>query len=402
MDNKKLYIPKTIKVGYQKREGTYTGKLAYVIYYDDKGKLRKEQSWNGWRHRDIEPEEFENKPQSGICLNKDVQRYNWSHFGSGRSYIRIYDPRGIEFEISPENLIGILTETDCLKRGLEGEFVYAWHGKELVLLPCCSQAYKEAKDYTALQSKKISLRDIKEGCSYTTKKGEEVIYMGRFNWFEPYDGYSAQNVKMFQKVHVFYHPSAEGRRWDPKFKKKTSGSFLAECNNEDPVLNYAELVEEWNNCNNAIDFASFKTRKRLITEDDIFKDVTHRYRSYGSDNITETVTRDLTDDLFCKKMDSDTVGFYSVHRDGHGFGEQRYFIARTAVLNMKTNDLKVEPISGSRMYSHNYRRGAIVKDHIFEDQVIRFFEDDTVDIQVVLGSGNKRDFNRVMKEMRGY
>ena len=44
-----IYIPKKIKVGYQDRSDTYTGKLAYVIYYDEKNKLRKEKSWNGWR-----------------------------------------------------------------------------------------------------------------------------------------------------------------------------------------------------------------------------------------------------------------------------------------------------------------------------------------------------------------
>jgi hypothetical protein len=41
-----IFIPKVIKVGYQKRDGTYTGKLAYIIYIDDKKKVRKEKSWN--------------------------------------------------------------------------------------------------------------------------------------------------------------------------------------------------------------------------------------------------------------------------------------------------------------------------------------------------------------------
>lgn len=47
MDNQ-LYIPKRLKVGFHKREDTYSKKLAYVIYYDDKGKLRKEKSWTSW------------------------------------------------------------------------------------------------------------------------------------------------------------------------------------------------------------------------------------------------------------------------------------------------------------------------------------------------------------------
>ena len=44
-----LFIPEKIRVGYQIRPGTYTGKLAYVIYYDLKGILRKENSWEKWR-----------------------------------------------------------------------------------------------------------------------------------------------------------------------------------------------------------------------------------------------------------------------------------------------------------------------------------------------------------------
>ena len=39
-----LMIPDRIKVGYQKRDDTYTKRLAYVIYYDHKGVLRKEKS----------------------------------------------------------------------------------------------------------------------------------------------------------------------------------------------------------------------------------------------------------------------------------------------------------------------------------------------------------------------
>ena len=46
-----IFIPKTINVGYQNRSGTYTGKLAYVIYYDEKGKLRKEASWRSEERR---------------------------------------------------------------------------------------------------------------------------------------------------------------------------------------------------------------------------------------------------------------------------------------------------------------------------------------------------------------
>ena len=65
-------IPEKIHVGYQNRDDTYTGKLAYVIYTDDKGKLRKERSWNGWRDHKIDSQDFENIPTDGFVLNKKV------------------------------------------------------------------------------------------------------------------------------------------------------------------------------------------------------------------------------------------------------------------------------------------------------------------------------------------
>ena len=65
-----IFIPKRINVGYQNRLDTYTGKLAYVIYYDEKGTLRKETSWNGWRDKDIPNTEFDNVPTEGFVFNK--------------------------------------------------------------------------------------------------------------------------------------------------------------------------------------------------------------------------------------------------------------------------------------------------------------------------------------------
>lgn len=88
----KLNIPKTINVGFQGREDTYTGKLAYVVYTDAKGVLRKESSWNSWRDEEIAPVSFENTPTSGFVINKKVGDYRggwdgrlaWIHLRSTR------------------------------------------------------------------------------------------------------------------------------------------------------------------------------------------------------------------------------------------------------------------------------------------------------------------------------
>ena len=138
-----IFIPTKINVGFQNRSDTYTGKLAYVIYYDEKGKLRKEASWQNWRDEKIPNEIFENEPIEGFVLNKKVggTRYSWN---PRQTHTRIYDPRGFEFEITIPNLLWILENCDCIKgKGLQGRFVYGWDGKELVLVPINSPDYQK-------------------------------------------------------------------------------------------------------------------------------------------------------------------------------------------------------------------------------------------------------------------
>lgn len=148
--NSSIFVPKTINVGYQNRSGTYTGKLAYVIYYDEKGKLRKEASWNSWRDDKIPNDEFDNVPTEGFVLNKKAGDYStgWDH---RHAYCRVYDPRGFEFEITIENLLYILENANCIKgKGLEGEFIYGWDGKDLVLMPVESPDYKQISEFNKI------------------------------------------------------------------------------------------------------------------------------------------------------------------------------------------------------------------------------------------------------------
>lgn len=89
--NEKLNIPDKIKVGFQKRSDTYTGKLSYITYINKKGKLAKETSWEGWRDEKITPLEFDNVPTEGFVLNKKAGGYStgWNH---RQTYCRVYDP----------------------------------------------------------------------------------------------------------------------------------------------------------------------------------------------------------------------------------------------------------------------------------------------------------------------
>lgn len=269
-----LYIPQKIRVGYQKRSDTYTKRLAYVIYYDGKGVLRKQKSWDGWRDKNIEAEDFDNVPHSGFVLNKDVKRSSeW--FSSGRNMIRVYDDRGIEFEITTGNLLFILMTTDCMKRGLTGEFVYAWQGTELVLLPVGCDEYKNSVKHTEMQHSKVSAKDLVPGCSYKTRKGEDYIYLGRFDWLdhkrESTDSGHIHSLTS-KKKHVFIKDNGEGLRTiDP--------SSLAAQNTTEPIINYADLVEVFTNSARASKPVELVT-KPAKSEDRFYVKIDDSYREY--------------------------------------------------------------------------------------------------------------------------
>lgn len=199
-----IFIPKIINVGYQNRSDTYTGKLAYVIYYDEKGKLRKEASWNSWRDKSIPNEEFENVPISGFVLNKKVGDYSsgWDH---RQAYCRVYDPRNFEFEITIENLLYILENANSIKgKGLEGEFIYGWDGKDLVLMPIESPDYKQISEYNRAihNNETIKAKDLIIGATYLTKDNEEFVYMGKFDKYQNCywkNGHSFKTRKKMEK-----------------------------------------------------------------------------------------------------------------------------------------------------------------------------------------------------------
>ena len=213
--NNTIFIPKRINVGFQNRNDTYTGKLAYVIYYDEKGKLRKEPSWQNWRDKSIDPQEFDNEPISGFVLNKKVGGtcYNWD---PRQTYTRVYDPRGFEFEITIPNLLWILENGDCIKgKGLDGEFVYGWDGADLLLVPVNAPEYAASQKLNAVKFENtfIKGKDLIVGHAYKFVDDKEYIFLGRYNYYD---------YKGTWKT-CYEHPINCGKQWffgteEPKWK----------------------------------------------------------------------------------------------------------------------------------------------------------------------------------------
>jgi len=255
--NNKLYIPKTISVGYQKRGDTYTDALGYVIYTDDKGVLRKEGSWQGWRDQAIPANLFQNEPTDGFILNKGISG-GGRGWDSRQSKIRIYDPRGHEIEIPIDNLLFILQEyTSAKGKAIDGKFVYAWQGKDLVLLPTDCLEYKQSVEFSTLQAQKVSARDLVIGATYITKQDTELIYMGRFVHYSSKNNYEynySRNARkdveykiVGKKKHIFLDPERVNCDYynDRKFAPLNSMGKLAKLGTEGPIDNYAEMLDEF-------------------------------------------------------------------------------------------------------------------------------------------------------------
>lgn len=311
----KIYIPNKIKVGFQERSDTYSRKLAYIIYQDSKNVWRKEASWESWREKyisdeefeekrlnsynkrindlmtsgryswetkttkiytqeeaikelgvyadydfevrgssndkSIQPQEFKNEPIEGFVLNKKAGGYSsgWNH---RQTYCRVYDPRGFEFEISIPNLLYILENTNSVVgKGLEGKFVYGWQGKDLILIPENSVDYKEMQQFTNLQTKSVSTKDLIIGATYQTKQKEKLIYLGRFDKYDRYD--SKKSVKKNQ----FYFWTGTG------FTVKSSISILAECIDLQCTSEYSTIMD---NLEHFVEYSPFDESKYVYVK----------------------------------------------------------------------------------------------------------------------------------------
>jgi len=188
-----IIIPKKIKVGFQERSDVYSKKLGYVIYNDDKV-WRKEKSWEGWRDKSIEPQEFENNLSTGftINLNKGGVGSGYSRWDTRMEKIRVYDQRGFEFEITLPNLLYILQNSSCVKgKGIDSACCFGWDGKDLVLIPEEAPEYQEMLEFNELQTKKVSRKELVQGGIYIDNKNEKGTFV-EDNYF--YDGEGNKRV----------------------------------------------------------------------------------------------------------------------------------------------------------------------------------------------------------------
>lgn len=203
-----LNVPEKLKVGFQKRNDTFDGQLSFITYYDQKNVLKKEKSWTSWIDSSILPIELENTPTTGFIVNKSINRGNYS-FGGGRDVVRIYDPRGFEFEVSTGNYVGLSEYIDIIKGELTGKLVFAFDsGGNLILLPVNSEQYLLSIKHTKYKENSFSAKSLIVGGVYLDKNNNQCIYIGRYNINKPF--YKGSNLLLNSTGNKYIFYTAEG------------------------------------------------------------------------------------------------------------------------------------------------------------------------------------------------
>lgn len=220
-----MYIPKEIKVRVQSFiNGKYDHEnkkwehipqdtpLGFLTFIDEKGKLRKEVSWNGWGDKDIGS--FSNEPTSGFKMESTVTRSReW--FGTGRTMFRIIHPSNFKFEITANNLNEICLNHVINKGVIEDKCVIAWDGLNLSLIPTSSEDYLEHTKHTEVITNGIvKPSELVIGKPYQDRNGRFYgYYLGKKSFVSikekkpEYNDYYYRNSKKDRTFEIKYNYS---------------------------------------------------------------------------------------------------------------------------------------------------------------------------------------------------
>lgn len=280
-----LFIPPEITVGYQYREDTFTNKLAFVTFKQN-GKLRQEKSFQNYISDMFPVDDFPNIPTKGFMLNKHVGGVeNSGGWFARKSYMRIYDPRGFEFEIDMDNLEYIMQYSAWNPdEGFLSEFVYAWDGKQRVLLPTNAPEYQQMTQFTeqVLNEDFFNAKKFVVGDIYEHKSGANFVYLG---YFDQYDwaygdlvGKRHHFVEESHMVKLLNHPDKHYETWTRWY---------------DTFLFYANLNKKFLKRTGSVD-------KTMLEE---FMHLYHAYPFCSPIAHEKTVVCEYTPDEFRQYMD---------------------------------------------------------------------------------------------------
>lgn len=229
----------------------------------------------------INPIEFDNIPLEGFVLNKKVggHRSGWNH---RNAYARVYHPLGFEFEISFENVLYLLENTNFIVgKGIEGKCLLGWQGKNIVLIPENSSDYSEYENFTKAQHvKNVKLSTLKTGHKYKTRQGETWLYLGKhLRYIDTYlhrevKEEDIQNVKT-KSTHWFCNVDRNNAHASSYnyFFKDTCSVIIEELEEETDIQKYYDKLSE------DLSFSGFEYKLELVDDKEV-QEIVKRGSSY--------------------------------------------------------------------------------------------------------------------------
>ena len=175
-----ITIPTALYCGFQKRDNAV---LAFITPDgEDTASKNRKATVDKWRDDTIDPMILTNEPLSGFKMVKSIRRFGRN---GGNTVVRILDPRGFELEISVENLIDIMADTDILKGEFQTSCVWGREDGKNYLLPTESSRYQEAMTPPEVKKvpkpKLIPAKELKIGDVIKLNDGTLALYGGRHN-----------------------------------------------------------------------------------------------------------------------------------------------------------------------------------------------------------------------------
>lgn len=173
---------KSLKVGFQNRKDTFTGKLGFIIS-DDENKPIDTTAFKRWCDANLGFMNIENKYETGFLINKNINRQ--STFSNSKN-IRVFHPKGFEFEVAVENLIYLIANANIVSQEIMAPCLVCWSRGKIFLVP------KGTPE--ALKMDKI----IGGSYDYEVKKvyrvkNKHLAYMGAYKFRQISGGF--ENVK---------------------------------------------------------------------------------------------------------------------------------------------------------------------------------------------------------------
>ncbi len=321
-----LYIPKKIRVGFRNSLETSTGKFACIIGFDERGVLRKENSWDNWRDKNIPYIDLDNNPIEGFLFNKDFNEEVLNH----EPFLLIKHPNEFEFEISTGNLICLLLRSTISKKLINGKCIFALDEyNNLNLIPVDSFEYRKAINDTEKLLNNFSTKNLKKGFKYSLKKSnEELTYLGYFNFFKySYFDFSSiitqKNLSKSSKKHVFY---------DKKGNFSTpSISTLVSCVSDTIANDYEKNLDvffksKYSNKLNTLFIGEPEVRINENCSDLIFKD-------YGKEKMSSIGFDFVKKQIISFNKDNNAIAgltFYLYELGLNGYSSINYKTTRTS------------------------------------------------------------------------